>query len=299
MPTPVPYLGEILSLIAAVLWAFAVIMFKKSGERIPPLALNLFKNVLAALLFIPTIAILNQGRLPMVPGSDYLVLIASGVLGIGIGDSLYFYSLNLLGAGLSAIVVCLYSPFIIFLSVLWLGETLTLLQAAGTGLIIAAIFIATYQRPKQGEARSRHHAAGIVFGILANAANAVSIVSVKPVLERTPVIWSAEIRLLSGIAALVLLLAILPGRKRILAPLAANQRWLATVIGSLIGAYGAMMVWLAGMKYTEASVASALNQTSTVFIFIFAWLLLKEPVNLKRIVGIILAFVGVFLVTFG
>lgn len=294
-----PYLGEMLSLMAAVLWAFAVIMFKKSGERIPPLALNLFKNVLAALLFIPTIAILAKGRLPAVPGSDYLVLIASGVLGIGIGDSLYFYSLNLLGAGLSAIVVCLYSPFIIMLSVLWLGETMSALQAAGAGLIITAIFIATYRRAGHGEERPRHNIAGIMFGILANAANAVSIVWAKPVLERTPVLWTAEVRLLSGIVALLLLLAILPGRKRIIAPLKTHQRWRATVIGSIIGAYGAMMVWLAGMKFAKASIASALNQTSTVFIFIFAWLILKEPVNLKRIVGIILAFAGVFLVTFG
>jgi len=296
---PVPYLGEMLSLLAAVLWAFAVIMFKKSGERIPPLALNLFKNVLAALLFIPTIAILLRGRTLAIPGHDYLVLAASGVLGIGIGDSLYFYSLNLLGAGLSAIVVCLYSPFIILLSVIWLGETLTVLQAAGTGLIIAAIFIATYQRPGPGEARPPHNMAGIAFGILANAANAVSIVSAKPVLERTPVLWTAEIRLLSGIVALAILLAVLPSRKRIMAPLVTNKRWAATITGSLVGAYAAMMVWLAGMKFAKASVASALNQTSTIFIFIFAGMLLKEPVNFKRIVGIILAFAGVFLVTFG
>lgn len=284
---------------AAVLWAFAVIMFKKSGEKIPPLALNLFKNVLAALLFIPTIAIMVKGRLPAGPWSDYLVLIASGVLGIGIGDSLYFYSLNLLGAGLSAIVVCLYSPFIILLSVLWLGEALTVLQALGALLIVAAIFIATYERSRPAEQRPRRHAAGIALGVLANAANAVSIVWAKPVLERTPVLWAAEVRLVAGIAALLVLLAFLPGRKRIIAPLVTSRRWLTTVTGSFMGAYLAMMVWLAGMKYTEASIASALNQTSTVFIFIFAAAMLKEPVNMKRTVGIVLAFIGVFLVTFG
>jgi drug/metabolite transporter (DMT)-like permease len=60
-----------------------------------------------------------------------------------------------------------------------------------------------------------------------------------------------------------------------------------------------MFIWLAGMKYTQASIASALNQTSTIFIFIFAALFLKEPINLKRTIGIILAFIGSFLVLFG
>jgi drug/metabolite transporter (DMT)-like permease len=60
-----------------------------------------------------------------------------------------------------------------------------------------------------------------------------------------------------------------------------------------------MFVWLAGMKYTQASIASALNQTSTIFIFIFAAILLKERITLGRIIGIILAFFGTFLVLFG
>jgi serine/threonine protein kinase len=43
----------------------------------------------------------------------------------------------------------------------------------------------------------------------------------------------------------------------------------------------------------EAKAASALNQTSTIFIFIFAGIILKEPVNFRRITSIIAAFAGV------
>jgi drug/metabolite transporter (DMT)-like permease len=60
-----------------------------------------------------------------------------------------------------------------------------------------------------------------------------------------------------------------------------------------------MLVWLAGMKYTQVSIASALNQTSNVFVFILAAMLLKEPVNLIRIVAIILGFAGAVIVSFG
>ena len=293
----IPYLGEGLSLLAAVLWAFAVIMFKKSGEKIHPLALNLFKNLLAFALFIPTILIFEGRLLRHVPLSDSAVLIASGALGIGIGDSLYLHSLNLIGAGLSAIVVCLYSPLIILLSVVVLGESLSLIQLGGAGLIVLAIFVATYERERSAPAKNL--AAGIVFGILANVANAVSIVMAKRVLERSPLFWTAEVRLLAGIVVLVLILAVLPGRRKIVAPLIVAERWPVMIVGSLTGAYIAMMVWLAGMKFAPASVASALNQTSTIFIFIFAAFILREPVTRKRVAGIVLAFIGVFLVSFG
>jgi drug/metabolite transporter (DMT)-like permease len=54
-----------------------------------------------------------------------------------------------------------------------------------------------------------------------------------------------------------------------------------------------------GMKYTQASIAAALNQSNNVFIFILAALFLKEPINQQRLVGIILAVTGSFLVIFG
>ncbi len=65
-----------------------------------------------------------------------------------------------------------------------------------------------------------------------------------------------------------------------------------------MGAYIAMLIWLAGLKYTTVSIASALNQTSTIFIFIFGAFLLREQVTLRRALGIVLAFAGSFLVTF-
>jgi drug/metabolite transporter (DMT)-like permease len=53
------------------------------------------------------------------------------------------------------------------------------------------------------------------------------------------------------------------------------------------------------MKYTQASIAAALNQTSTLWTFILAALILKEPVTWLRVVGLGLGLAGVFLVTFG
>jgi drug/metabolite transporter (DMT)-like permease len=71
------------------------------------------------------------------------------------------------------------------------------------------------------------------------------------------------------------------------------------VAASFIGTYLSLIFWMGGMKYADASIAAALNQTATLFTFILAVLILKEPVTRRRIAGLALGAVGVLLVTLG
>lgn len=292
------HLGEIFALSTAVVWAFAVILFKKSGETVHPIALNTFKNLLAIVLFIPTAIFLGESLLYHVSVNDYLIIFISGALGIGIADTMFFKSLNLLGAGMSAIVDCLYSPFIIGLSILYLNESLSVLQVVGVGMILSAVLTATHIKGRGN--LSRHDLIwGIIWGALAMATMAVGIVMVKPLLERSPLVWITQMRLVGGTIVLVLILLFHPLRHKIVASLYNVKSWRYTISGSFFGAYLAMILWLAGMKFTQASTAAALNQTSNVFVFIFAAILLKEAINLQRVIAIIMAVSGAFLVTFG
>src|SRR5262252_1881031 len=135
--------GEILSLACAVSWAFVLILFRHTGRSVHPFALNLFKNVIAFGLFIPTILLWYGPRLPEVTTSNLGRLFLSGFLGLGVADTLVFTSLNVLGAGVMAIVECMYSPFVILFSIIFLGETLTRVQELGCALVIAAVFMAS------------------------------------------------------------------------------------------------------------------------------------------------------------
>ena len=54
------------------------------------------------------------------------------------------------------------------------------------------------------------------------------------------------------------------------------QPWMTVVLPSLLGSYVSMILWLAGYKLTDASIASVLNETAGAFIVLFAWLFLKE-----------------------
>lgn len=296
----VPYLGELCALGAAVTWALAIVLFKKSGEHVHPIALNTFKDVVAALLYLPTLYLAGGSLAAPFPARDYALLVASGALGIAVGDTLTFICLNMIGASASALVSTLYSPFIIGLGFLWLGETLSPIQLLGVILIVGAVFETTRRRRRGGvRVERRRRILGVLAGAGGLLAMAIGIVMIKPLLERAPLVWAIEIRMLGGVAALVVYLVFHPRRGRILASLLVHESRVATVASSVIGGYGAMMLWLAGMKLTLVSVASALNQTNTMFVLIFAAWILRERITPSRVIAILVAFAGATLVTFG
>lgn len=275
-----------------------MILFKKSGETAHPIALNLFKNLFGAVLIIPTIWIFGGSSNVDFKHSEIAILLFSGALGIGIADTLFFMSLNGLGAALSSIVDCLYSPFVIAAAMIWLGEQLSMLQVVGVLLIISAVLEATHTKHADFETR-RGIWLGVLWGVLSMAFMAVGIVIAKPLLETSSLLWVMEIRLVGGIATLAVILLLNRERLSILKSLLVQRGWGYLFSGSFVGAYLALLTWLAGMKYTQASQASALNQTSNIFVFILAAVFLKEQMTVRRVIGIGLAFVGVYLVTFG
>ncbi len=71
------------------------------------------------------------------------------------------------------------------------------------------------------------------------------------------------------------------------------HRWGVIFVAAFVGTYLALIFWLAGFKYADASVASVLNETANVFIVIMAWLFLGEALSKRRVLGIALTFSGV------
>ena len=112
-----------MSLSSAVFWALGVVMMKRVGEKIHPVAMNLFKNVTGAILIGITLFIIGEPLIntEFVTREDYIRLIASAIIGMGLADIIFLHSLNIFGAGISALVDTVYSPFVILFAYLLLG----------------------------------------------------------------------------------------------------------------------------------------------------------------------------------
>ncbi|HQL55303.1 MAG TPA: EamA family transporter, partial [Phycisphaerae bacterium] len=89
-------LGQACALLTAIVWGYALVLFKLSGEHIPPLALNLFKSAVGLTLLVLTIiglTIWDPASLAPVraqPVGGLCLLLLSGAIGIALADTLFF-----------------------------------------------------------------------------------------------------------------------------------------------------------------------------------------------------------------
>jgi len=291
-----PFRGEILSVGSALIWAIAVLFYRVSGRSVHPLGLNLFKSILGVVLVVLTMLVLGESIFPAKLWQDYALLGLSGFVGIALSDTFFFKCLNLLGASLTAVVDCLYSPFVILFSFLFLGERLSFRQFLGVALIVSALLLVSVSREK-GLPPRKNLLLGIGLGTLAMITLAASIVMIKPMLARSGVLWATLWRMAAGGAVLLIFLGFHPRRRMIFATLAVPAHWRSMVPGTVLGAYIALVAWMAGMKYTLASIAAPLNQLNSIFIFVFAALFLREKVTRAKMAAVALATLGAFLVS--
>jgi drug/metabolite transporter (DMT)-like permease len=251
-------MGELFALASAVVWAFAVILLRRSGETISPFALNLFRVGISCLLFVLLLPALGLPLLGDLAPGDLALLALSAAVGIALSDTLFHSCLNLVGAGITAIVDCLYSPLTALFGFWMLAERLGPAQFAGMALVI-----------------------------------------IKPVLGHAPLLQVVTVRQLCALACLLPVTLLSGSRRRVLGVFRPSRSWRFMLPGAFLGSFLALVLWVAGMKYSLVGVAAALNQTSTIFIILLATLFLKEPFTRRRLAATGLAVGGIALVMLG
>ncbi|HRO86873.1 MAG: DMT family transporter [Chiayiivirga sp.] len=303
--------GEAFSLLSAAAWAVGVILYRKLVERLPALTLNFSKNALVLLMLLPLPWLLHGSTLPAFDVRDVALSLGSGFLGIAAADTLYFVALARLGAGRMGVIGNAYSPLVIVLSVLFLGERLGPWQVAGFALVMAGVAVIARRRepasvvvgepvpppepaPPPVDPAPRSHLAAVALGVASICLMAVAIVMIKPVLEARPLGWVTLLRLVGALAGLVLIAA-LRGQLGLLSPRGRRVDWKLLVAAAFVGQCLSMVLWLAGYKYAPAAIAAILNETASIFIVLLAWWWLREPLGRQGVLGVALTISGVVL----
>ena len=78
---------------ATLAWTYACSIWRKQTNIYKPIEINFLKNIIAFIIFSPVILFFNYST----HYKYILILLLSGVIGIGIGDTFYLKSLNLIG----------------------------------------------------------------------------------------------------------------------------------------------------------------------------------------------------------
>lgn len=287
--------GEFFALASPMAWALAVVMFRRSGETLPPFELNLLKNVVSLVLMLITLlglTLLTGDPWPVFSGGELLVMVVSGVLGMALADTLYLRTLNLLGAGRTGVIGSLLSPFVILVSAIYLGERLSPGQWGGFALVMAGILVVTLKRYRS-EVAPENLKLGLIIGVVAMATMALGVVMVKPLLEQGPFFWVITVRLAGGVAAQLLVLGGRRSWTRTLAIYRSPQPWAMTLFACFLGGFAGSVLWLAGYMLIPASEASIYNEAQVIFLVLFAWWFLREPLDLRKALGVALTLAGV------
>ena len=256
-----------------------------------PISLNLFKCLVALALLIPTLAVMGIPFFPDTSASDWWLLALSGVVGVTIADSFFFASLTRLGAGLSAVVGCLYLPTVIILSYFFLGERLGPNGLLGGALILLALIVSASQN-SGNSIKKNDLIIGMILGVAGILGLVIGLLIIKEVLNRSDVAWVTTVRLFFAFLGMLVITLCHPKRKRYLNEIMPSASWKWAVPASITGSYLALLSWVAGMKYTLVSLAAIINQLSTVMIFVLAAVFLREKITIRRSISTALAITG-------
>lgn len=285
-------LGEACALGAALTWAASIILFKRS-EAISPHGLNMFKNTVALALLAATMPLLGETVTLDRPPMEWATLAASGVLGIAVADTLFFMALRRLGPARAAVVDTTYTPFVVAISALWLREPLGLAFLAGTALVVGGVALATVEPKGFTPISRRTWGEGVGLGVTGILALAVGVTLSKPILAERPLLDVMVVRLVAGLLGQLVWISLTERPREAFAAFRPSRLWARLLPAAFLSTYMAMLLWLGGFKWANASTAAVLNQSSTIWTLLLARVFLGEPMYPARAVGGLIAIGGV------
>ncbi len=289
MPSELQHLtGGLFALGAGACWAGASILFSKL-QGVPPLAMNFAKGLVG--LACLGLALLFTG-LPNASLHAWLLLGASGLVGISLGDTAFFHTLKRLGPRRTLLMTTLIPVLVALLSFLLLGERLSALGWLGAALCVFGVSWTMWERLPADADRGSWRA-GIGWGMVTVASCAAAVILSKLGVERTQPLQATFIRLLCGTAGLLILGLGMRSLGAWLKPLRAPRAAATLAAAAFVGTFLGIWLSLASLAYTTATISTVLGATDPVFVLPLAAFFLGEKVSLRAVLGAFTALGGV------
>ena len=283
--------GILMALTSAISWAISVVLYKKLGKNLKPIALNSINAVLSFLGLLLIVFITKSNI--SISGSNLSFIAMSGVLGIVIGDSLFYASLNHLSPIMLSVISITGPLFSGIFGLLFFDEIPTNLTIIGMLIILAGTSIILYfQRDRQ---KYKTSIIGVIYALMAMCLTSYSMVLVKPVLTTSSPLVVAMYRMLFSSIALICYAVV---SKKIFVWLGIINRYkisLKLIIVSAISTIGGFWCSLTAIKNCELVVTSSILSLEPFFIMLIMILLYKYVPKIRDFISIIMIIAGIIL----
>ena len=122
---------------AATSWTYACFIWRSQTQKYKSIDINLIKNIIAFLIFIP--AFINLSSTTEL--KNIFILLISGIIGIGLGDTFYLKSLQTIGTRKTLSVETLSPLMAAFSGEIFINEDLTIKSWVGVIIVSISLFI--------------------------------------------------------------------------------------------------------------------------------------------------------------
>ena len=279
------------ALLSAFCWAVAALLFRVIGERVPPVTLNWAKGMLA-LLFFAAVWLIVPWRFEL--NQAVILLGVSGIVGIAVGDSLYFHALHHLGPRVTLLVATLVPVEVALLAAVFLDETLPPPAVLGMGITLFSVALVLWERaPPSGRLQHRVTTAGIVVAMVYVNAEAAAILLTKIGVGEVPSLQATMIRQFFASVVLTVWVGSVAQSRRAVARLFHREVFWLLSAAALLGTAVGTWLSVAALKYTHTAVATVLNATSPIFILPLVAVFFGERISRLSIGGALAAVVGI------
>ena len=196
--------GEIAALLTACCWSLAARLYRHLGASFNAISLNFWKGLISLLVLLPLGFLLPSTELTTYQQS---LLLLSGAIGIGLGDTFFFLALRSLGDRQCLLVAETLAPLITaLLAMLWLSEWLLWQHWLGMALIFLAVERVLRAGSKSSD--SPLSWSGLQFAALAALCQAIGAVISRDIILHTEisVLQASNWRFLGGMAIILVLM---------------------------------------------------------------------------------------------
>jgi len=279
-------IGETLTLTAALCWAAGANLYKVGLRNMGPIKLNLVRSCAAAAILLIFVLAWNKGGyflLLHTPSAAYLI--AASLIGWALGDTLYLISLKHIGVAHAVPLTYSYPLFLVPMSMFILREPFTLNIAAGTVLIVLAVWLLSGQGKLQLNGSAK---LGFIAGVSTAICWALGVTLFKLIVESFDPVFAAFFKILIVLPFLAAYLKVFGSRdSSSLAPPKMSEV-IAAMMGGIISVGLGDMIYLVGLSLTQANTAVPLGSSTPIFSAIF----LKERLTSRSIISSVLVVAG-------
>ena len=293
-------LGILAGVGSAALWAVTSSLMAASAPRVDTLSMNAIRYIWGTIAVLMLAAIGNSlGYIRFMEIEIVLALIISSVIGLVIGDSVYVGALRRLGltraftVSLGVFIVLTY-----LLAIFWVDEKVTLWAAGGTVLVLIGVYsVANLNKEEHSQEKNplkNESKRGWGLLLLASLLWAIATVWLRDAANGEDVLAVAALRVPA--AGVVLMgLATISQRSDLRRRAISKRDHSILFFAGILGAGAATILFIFAIQEVGAGRAAVTTAIAPIFAVFLGVVFLKEKLNKKILVGVLIASAGIIL----